>query len=292
MSILRNFCWTWNNYPENHHQILLEFSERCVYVVYGREVGDSGTPHLQGYAELKKQTRFSTIKKLLPKIWIGSRRGTQEQAISYCKEDGDFTEIGEPRKQGERSDLDEARTLAVEGGMRAVSTTCNYQQIRTAEKYLTYNEEPRDFKPEVIWLYGPSGGGKSYLARVICKADYSEDIYTKNDATKWWEGYDGHECVIIDDFRDSWWSYTELLRILDPYECRLEFKGGYRQLRSKIIIITSIFPPTTMYAHARNEPIKQILRRIDQLAYVENRTFSLVTDVTEVGGNTRAPPIL
>lgn len=197
---------------------------------------------------------------------IEPRFGTQDQAIAYCKkEDPNPYERGDRREQGHRTDLDNVRQVAMTEGMRGVSEQYSYHQMRTAEKFLTYNEEPRDWKPTVIWIWGTSGAGKSRLARQICEEYGNGDPYTKNDATKWWEGYDGHEDVIIDDFRDSWWPITETLRVLDRYECRVECKGGYRQLRARIIIVTSIIAPENMYRSATGEPTAQLLRRIDHI---------------------------
>jgi len=101
-----------------------------------------------------------------------------------------------------------------------------------------------------------------------------EDVYTKNTGTKWWDGYDGHEDVIIDDFRDSWWPLTYMLALLDRYEFLVENKGGHRQMRAKRIVVTSIFAPDTMYENTGECKI-QLLRRVDHI-------IALVTDVTEV----------
>ena len=51
--------------------------------------------------------------------------------------------------------------------MRAVTRTSTYTQIKTAENFLSYNEEPRNWKPTVFWIYGATGTGKSRLARSI-----------------------------------------------------------------------------------------------------------------------------
>lgn len=259
----RNVCFTLNNYtPEDEARLA---NLECQYIVYGHEVAPlTGTHHLQGYIELSKQTRMNTAKHLIgDTAHLEARRGTQEQAIEYCKkEDPAFYERGIPKLQGHRTDLDNARQIAIESGMREVSAICNLTQIQTAEKFLTYNEEPRDWQPSVTWIYGPTGSGKSRLAREIVEEYTNGDVYTKSDANKWWQGYDAHETVIIDDFRDSWWPITEMLRILDRYECRVESKGGYRQLRARHIIVTSIDPPDLCYRGARGEPVDQLIRRI------------------------------
>lgn len=263
---LRSFLWTWNNYPADHIAKLLPLRVASEYVIFGyEEAPKTGTPHLQGYAELKKQTRFNTVKKMLPLCHLEERKGTQADNIAYCSKDKKFVEWGVPRKQGGRSDLDAARQLASSDGMRAVTRVCNYQQILTAEKYLTYNEQPNEEKPFVLWLWGEAGAGKSTEARAFCERCFNGDIYTKSDGTKWWPGYDAHECVILDDFRDAWWPLTDMLRILDKYECRIENKGGYRQLRAKVIVVTCNVPPTMVYRGVPNESQKQLLRRITQI---------------------------
>jgi len=240
------------------------------YICFGKELGPkTGEPHLQGYLESSKPISMKSLKALFgcETIHLEPRRGTQQQAIDYCKKDGDFHEIGIKKQQGKRNDLCAVRKLAQDGGIRAVVESCdNYQQVRLAECYLTYKEDPRDWKPIVLWLYGGTGLGKSRRARHFLETIYQlegDQIYTKSDGTKWWPGYDGHRGVIIDDFRDSWWSITEMLRLLDRYECKVEYKGGYRQFKPTHIIITSCLAPTDCYSNT-GEAIKQLTRRIDE----------------------------
>lgn len=143
MSSIRNFCFTLNNYTEEEVQKIENIN--CQYMIFGKEVGEEGTPHLQGYCELFKKTRFNTIKKFIPRAHIEQRYGTQEEAILYCmKSDKEPFIKGEPKKQGERNDLDLVRRIALEDGMRTVTSKFNNQQIAVASKFLTYNEEPRD----------------------------------------------------------------------------------------------------------------------------------------------------
>lgn len=275
----RRFTWTLNNYTDDeiNHIHTLYNTGVISYCIFGKEVAPTtGTPHLQGYWEMVKKTREKAVHKLLPRAHFEPSRGTAQQNQRYCSEDGNVTEIGSKKKQGKRNDLDEIRTLAKKEGMRAVTRVGNLQQIRVSEKYLEYNEKKRNWLTEVIWIWGDSGTGKSKMAREI-----TEDPYTKNEGSKWWIGYDKHEHVIIDDFRDSWWPITEFLRILDRYECKLETKGGSRQLLAKKIVITTIKKPEEHYKNAPGEPLKQLTRRITQVIH-------LVPEVTvpEVGGNT------
>lgn len=274
--MFRNICFTINNWTEEDFDLLHNSGKWYSYLIYGFEMGETGTPHLQGYAELQKRMRLNSVKKILPRAHIEARKGTAEEAADYCKKEGDFEERGIISKQGERLDLDKVRTEALEMGMRGVTSKFNQQQIHVAEKFLCYNETERDWKPEVIWIWGKTGTGKSKLARELT----GDDTYTKNTANKWWDGYDSHENIIIDDFRCSWWDLTYMLALIDRYAMRVEVKGGTRQILAKKIIITSAFAPNECY-RGTGEAIEQLLRRVDNIIHLG------VPDVPEVvKGNT------
>lgn len=238
------------------------------YIIYGKETcPETGKKHIQGYVEFAKKKTMKGAQQAIgdPNAHMEGARGTGEQASDYCKKEGDWVEMGKKKKQGDRTDLTLVRDLVRTGGMRAVLTddrNFNYQACRMAQLYMTFLEPERDFKPQVISLWGPSGVGKSRDARLILAGF---DIYCKNTFHKWFDGYDGHEAIILDDFRDSWMTLTDLLSFIDRYGRQAECKGGNRQLRAKYIVITSIRPPSEWYSNAVGEPREQILRRFDEI---------------------------
>lgn len=266
MSKLRNFVFTINNPGEEDDKNIKALCEHCVYLTYGREKGKEGTPHYQGYAELARRTSFNKVKRQLPRAHIEGRRGTQAEAIRYChKEDSSPFVHGAPKEQGLRTDLRAMQRIAAESGMREVSAIAkNAQQITVAKAYLTWNEMERDFKPRVVWYWGKPGIGKSRRCREELAGG---DIFTKNTGTKWWDGYDAHEAVILDDFRGSWWPITYMLGLIDRYPFLLEVKGGHRQMLARDIFITSVQHPKEMY-NLPDEPIEQLLRRIDKIVHI------------------------
>jgi len=80
------WCFTFNNYTE---EIVLKFQEimkiNCKLGFFNKEVGESGTPHLQGYIELKNKGRPLNI------FPVGCHwkkaKGNLDQNFKYCSKD-------------------------------------------------------------------------------------------------------------------------------------------------------------------------------------------------------------
>lgn len=274
MSEGKFWCFTLNNYTNEEEEFLKLIN--CEYLVYGKEVGECGTPHLQGYIEFSSNRKLNRLKReISERAHWERRRGNKEQAAYYCKKDGDVFEKGtiSTSNQGRRNDLEEVSQMVREGkGMKDIVEVCSsFQSMRFAENLLKYKEAKRNWKPEVKWYYGETGTGKTKRAM-----EETNDPYISGKNLKWWEGYDAHEDVIIDDFRRDFCTFHELLRILDRYEYRVEVKGGSRQLLAKRIIITSCHHPRDVYD--TREDIGQLIRRIDEIINFR--------DEMEVGGNT------
>lgn len=263
----RAWCFTINNYDtdslwlDHFKQVL---GDICRYVVLGFEVGSEGTRHIQGYMYFENARAFSSIKKLMPRAHLEAAKGTPEQAAAYCKKDGDYWEQGELPNQGKRSDLDDIRELLkTSSRMRdIVDVASSYQSVKMAEQILKYHEKKRDWKPLVKWYYGASGTGKSKLAN-----EEMPDAYIAMETGKWWEGYDAHEDVIIDDMRKDFLKYHSLLRLLDRYGFRVEAKGNSRQFLGRRIIITTAYPPDRLYE--TREDLFQLVRRIDEIVHFD-----------------------
>lgn len=112
MSRGKRWVFTLNNYVDEDVERLRIFGESddCGYLVYGREVGVGGTPHLQGFVLFVDRKRFIQVQAVLGRrCHIESARGTNQQAREYCVKDGEFVEFGTfpAVSQGRRSDVDQ-----------------------------------------------------------------------------------------------------------------------------------------------------------------------------------------
>jgi hypothetical protein len=138
-----------------------------------------------------------------------------------------------------------------------ISESTSYQSMKCGELLLKYNELPREIeKIEVIWYYGESGSGKT-------KSIFDTEVNIFRPTTyKWWEGYDGHSVVLIDDFRPTFCSFVNLLKLTDIYPFRVQTKGGSRQVKYKKIYITSHLSPAQYYEELDKGDYLQLKRRI------------------------------
>lgn len=257
----RAYCFTLNNYTDLEYTAVLE--TECRYLCVGREVGASGTPHLQGYIYFDNPRSFSSVTKKFKRAHVEPAAGSPQQASDYCKKDGDYVEVGQIPEQGSRSDIQTVREQINAGqGMRQIiETATSYQSIRTAEMMLKYKEKVRNWKTEVIWVHGKSGTGKTRWAYDRYPHD---DIHLQNvSEPKWFDGYDAHPVVILDEV-DSNVSYSLLKQLTDRYPMKIHNKGGMRSFLAKIIVITSLYHPELLFMHYPENGY-EMMRRIDKI---------------------------
>ena len=107
MSNAKNWCFTLNNYTADDLEFYDNLCEKIPleisYLVIGKEIGESGTIHLQGFIQLVKKKRFAQVK-----ILLGGRchlesmlpNSTAFAASTYCKKDNDYKEWGQLQNKG------------------------------------------------------------------------------------------------------------------------------------------------------------------------------------------------
>lgn len=271
----KNWCFTINNYTDEEYQGVL----RCLrsiskYFIIGKEVGDSGTPHLQGYCSLSISHSLSQLKDQL------SSRGHFEVAKGggahnrvYCSKGNDFVEEGScpggteiRTRPKNRDQLAGEWRLAFERGRSGISEFADanpgvyywsrHTLLRNSLGHATAITRP---DIHVRWFYGPPGAGKSRKAH-----EELPEAYIKEPRTKWWTGYLLEKDCIIDDFGPRGIDINHLLRWFDRYKCYVETKGDMVPLHVVNFIVTSNFHPESVFSE-NGEPHPQtsaLMRRI------------------------------
>lgn len=274
----RNICGTLNNHTDEE-LLKLRNWKRVSYGVIGQEVGESGTPHLQLYLEFNNSIKHDQIKKHSKRLHFEKRHGNQQQAIDYCKKDGNFIEWGEPSKQGDRTDL-KYWTDAVRNGTLSIdeilieNPMVYHQYGRTlleAEK-LYIKTLFRNWDTTAEWYYGPTGVGKTYnIRKRINELGYNhrdrDQVYqVKLHDKGWWDGYHGQPIIIFNEFRGNI-PYSHLLQMinsdeLDEFFCPRRNREPFPFL-GKHIFFSSPESPEQVYSNlSTNDSIDQLLRRL------------------------------
>ncbi len=348
----RNYMFTLNNYTSQEVKQLKEHMEnnKYLFLCFGFEVGESGTPHLQGYVELHTSRSMSALHK--DKGWARTalfvRGGTKLQAVTYCAKElikeclkieimskslqskgsqidvekeiaklkesnvlfqgrtgkldvwrkqvhqlhgpnhqyklyweaGDFSRGLKP---GTRTDINVVKETVNNGGnmLKVIDVSSNYQSMRMGELMLKYRAPTRTWKTLVIWIWGPTGTGKTGLA--INKSIGRH--WLNNGDLQWFDTYAGHETVIFDDFRlEQAKNLSWFLRLTDKYPLSVPVKGGFTDWVPQVIFITSPFPPEMVFPVAEDSDLKQVgmsnavlddnaqaLRRINKVIHLTHK---------------------
>lgn len=260
----RNFTFTFNNYPST--ELVDEID--CKYIIYGKEEGKEGTPHLQGTIIFDNPRYLTAVIYSLPGCHIEICRNVHA-SIEYCKKEGNFTERGVPpqtnkeKGEGEKRRWGEIRVAAEEGRNDDIPDDVRFLQYKAVEHFRSEGSKRRqllDTDAQHLWYYGASGTGKSRKAR-----EDHPDAFIKM-CNKWWDGYDGEDTVIIEDFDSAHSVLAHHLKIWgDRYPFMAEVKGGAKKIRPKLIIVTANYAPEDIWD--RTNDLEPILRRFKKVHF-------------------------
>lgn len=257
---VRGWCWTLNNYTATELDDIkaLNREENSIkYTVYGFEIGEQKTPHLQGYTYFANARTLAGVKLLYPRAHLEKQRGTFTQAIEYCKKDGSFEEYGRPpmdsREKGEtqKAKWRKINDLAKAGNWVELDEEYPMEYLLHYNKLLDlYNREqpvPEDLDGPLSqynhWLWGPPGTGKSFSARAMFESHYPKSL------NKWWDDYKGEDAVIIEDIELDSLNMKHHIKIwADRYNFVAQVKGNHMRIRPKHIIITSNYSIEEIFA--------------------------------------------
>jgi hypothetical protein len=159
----KHYCFTLNNYTEEDITAILDvFSSKVLSFIFQEEVGESGTPHLQGYCEFKNKCRpMGLISKAIH--WEKTRN--IEASIQYCQKP-------ETAKGRIWKNIKTKRT------MKHINITLREWQ---QELLNVFNEEPDS--RTIHWVYDEIGNaGKTTFAKYLLQ-NFPNDV-TYISATK------------------------------------------------------------------------------------------------------------
>lgn len=271
MSRGRNWVFTLNNPDPTDEKTVLS-DEQVRYVIVGREVAPgTGTPHLQGFIVFQNAMRLSSVRALLPRAHWEQARGTVDENIRYCSKDGDFEEHGQRpacRGAAEKRRWEDAWSSAKAGRVEEIPADIRFKSYRTIKEIgKDFMVKPADLPVNEaldfvnVWAYGAPGTGKSFTAR-----RENPSVYLKG-MNKWWDGYQGEDAVLIDDFEKDAKGLGHHLKIwADAYAFTAEVKGSAMCIRPKKIIVTSNYSIEEVFGDDY-QMMMAVKRRFKQVHY-------------------------
>lgn len=241
----RAWCLTLNNYTtEEYEDIKKEFpNDTLTQLVLGEEIGENGTPHLQGCIRYKNARSFSSMKKLFPRANISECRNW-DASINYCKKD---------KKYFERN---------TDKNIKKITANEQYENYMKQEysdiKWYPWQEEiikiieDKASKRKIYWYYDYEGNiGKSFLARfldwkynAIIANGKQADVF--NQYASFLEEYDRQPTLAIIDVPRSnkeYLCYSTLEKLKDGVFNSGKYEGKKLRLIPHHLIVFANFEP-------------------------------------------------
>lgn len=247
----RRFVLTLNNYTDSEVARIRDPPDFVKYVGFSFEVGNSGTPHVQGWIQTWEPCRI----KQLSKQWLN--RAHFEVMIAsfdcndaYCNKQNEMEHIGTRPEQGRRTDiigvkrrLDDGESFRSLMEDEATFALCirNERSLRAyaeQQRYKRLRKEGRKH-PKVYIRIGPTRSGKT--SYVYDKHGYDNVFLCPDNGCKWFDGYGGEPVILFDDVENGKVPPVEVFkRITDGYPgFQAPIKGGHTYMRPEFIYFTS-----------------------------------------------------
>ena len=282
-----NWCFTLNNYTDA--EIPTELPKGMKFFRYSKEVGSTGTPHLQGFCGWTNAVRYATLAKWLPRAYFDRMRGRIEQNEKYCSKENELIGLGElpktPKKAAELTKEHWSEIMNLVKLRDYATLEANYpaQWMRYHKSWTNYRTptkpclETHD-KIENWWVHGETGSGKSTQIRLWLEKQ-GIPYYVKTQS-KWWDDYNNEEWVILEEVSPDWKGISKLKVWGDRFPFPAEYKGGSNMINPKHIYVTSNYSmedcfPYNMEQRRSNMDLAPMKRRFDEIKM--NKKFDYAT---------------
>lgn len=237
----RRWVFTLNNYTKED---IDTFDQRFLGAkyIFGKEVGESGTPHLQGYVNFPNAVSLESLRKRLPRAHFEIARGSEIENINYCSKDSNVVTNMEKPPASLEDQYNEH--------MHAI-----YDNVvwRPWQQYILNIIQGKPDPRSIYWIWEEEGNcGKSYLCRYIewtrktvlgngKQADVFHGIKSYLDEKKQYP-----EILLVDIPRtaEDYVNYGVLEKVKDGLLYSGKYEGGVVRLLPMHVIVFANFPPS------------------------------------------------
>lgn len=256
-------------------------------IIVGKEVGENGTPHLQGFIKFKKPMRLTSVKKILDRAHWEPAKGNDQQNLKYCSKQEVCLKKG-VFSSGERGGGSATMALALQvkdkeyEDMSLIERVAylKHERFLIRDKCLirsaTHKKRMRKYFGTVVlrawqqelvkycegepderkirWYYDPAGNnGKSFMTDYLtymCDAKWFENGKQADIAFSYDE-----ERIVIFDLSRSHENYINYMAIESFKNGRI-WSGKYESCgkgfqKPHVIVFSNFYPDTTKLTEDR-----------------------------------------
>lgn len=229
----------------------------------------TGQLHWHVYIRFTSKKRLSTVKSFLERDDAHCElcKGSEQANIDYCGKHGDYGQIGEPKpdagKQGKRSDLEDiAEKVKAGATLQTIAEEHSASYIRyhggIAALSTAIAKPPASRDVEVLWLWGPTGTGKTH--RILTAFP---DCFSVTPGRSPWDGYTSQSLILFDEFSGELnWPLDMMKRYLDKWRLQLDARYNNKFAAWTRVVICSNNSPASFYPTASGPDIEAFRRRI------------------------------
>lgn len=196
-----------------------------------------------------------------------SQKNKHQYSVSEVTANFDFeTEIENSKILGDFEHYSYAQQLQYVNSLPLSEKAATFSKLRKLWELqcqvLTLNS---DRHIQVVFITGKGGTGKTYYAKKLLESQ-GYDFCVSSSSNDPFQDYMGQKGIILDDMRDTAFSFEDLLKLLDNNtSSSVKSRFTNKVFNGEMIIITSSVPLVYWYKELRfdrNETLVQLYRRI------------------------------
>jgi hypothetical protein len=125
---------------------------------------------------------------------------------------------------------------------------------------------------KVLYIYGATGLGKTTMAKWLCDKILEIDYYISSSSNDILQDYLGQEAIILDEFRPTDLSFSDMLKLLDNHTNSTAKSRYYNKaIDCKYLIITTTQSISDIYNEETLRDRLQLFRRISEIYYITDK---------------------
>lgn len=232
------------------------------YIIGQLERGEStGYCHWQIMVAFSSKQSLNGVRGVFGNVHAELSRSSAATAYVQKEEtriEGTQFEFGaKPFSRNAKVEWESVWTAAQSGDLARIPANVRVVNYRTIRAISSDYSRATGMERVCMVYWGKTGTGKSRRAW----DEAGMEAYCKDPRTKFWDGYQDEENIVIDEFRGGI-DVSHLLRWLDRYPVRVEIKGSSKPLKAKKIWITSNISPVMWYPMLDEETLSALMRRL------------------------------